>query len=70
MLRRFADRLAPAKVHAVLDVDRAATAGSTAKLALDGQLGLMHVASTGDATGDPSHLGEAAVHIDSRLDAA
>jgi large subunit ribosomal protein L24 len=69
ILRRFADRLAPAKVHAVVNVDRAATAGSTAKLALDGQFGLLRVALNGDATGDPSHPAEAQVRIDSRLDA-
>ncbi len=68
--RRFADRLAPAKVHGVLTVDRAATAGVvSAKLDLDGQLGLMRVGLNGEATGEPSHLGEAAVGIESRLDA-
>ncbi len=69
ILRRFADRLAPAKVHAILNVDRAPTAGSTAKLDLSGQFGLMRVALNGDATGDPSHLGDAAVHLDGRIDA-
>ena len=66
-LRRAGDRLAPAKLHATLTVERAA-AGSSAKLDLDGQMGLLRVATVGDANGAPSHLGEAAVHVDSRLD--
>ena len=69
MFRRSADRLAPAKVHAVLSVERAATAGSTAKLGLNGQLGLMRIALDGQASGEPSRLGAANVHIESRLDA-
>jgi hypothetical protein len=69
VLRRAADRLAPAKLHGTLTVERAATAGSTAKLELNGQLGLMRVALNGAATGEPSKLGEANVRIDSRLDA-
>jgi len=68
ILRRAGDRLAPAKLHATLTVERAA-AGSNAKLDLDGQMGLLRIAATGDATGEPSHLGEAAMHIDGRLDA-
>jgi len=69
VLRRAADRLAPAKLHGTLTVERAATAGSTAKLDLNGQLGLMRVALNGAATGEPAKLGEANVRIDSRLDA-
>jgi large subunit ribosomal protein L24 len=69
VLRRAADRLAPAKLHGTLTVERAATAGSTAKLDLTGQLGLMRVALNGAATGEPSRLGEANVRVDSRLDA-
>ncbi len=69
VLRRAADRLAPAKLHGTLTVERAATAGSTAKLELNGQLGLMRVALNGAATGEPAKLGEANVRIDSRLDA-
>ena len=69
VLRRAADRLAPAKLHGTLTVERAATAGSTAKLDLDGQLGLMRVALNGAATGEPAKLGEANVRFDSRLDA-
>jgi hypothetical protein len=70
VLRRAADRLAPAKLHGTLTVERAATAGgSTAKLDLNGQLGLMRVALDGAATGDPAKPGEANVRIDSRLDA-
>ena len=69
VLRRAADRLAPAKLHGTLTVERAATAGSAAKLDLNGQLGLMRVALNGAATGEPAKLGEANLHIDSRLDA-
>jgi len=69
VLRRAADRLAPAKLHGTLTVERAATAGSTAKLDLNGQLGLMRIALNGAATGEPAKLGEANVRIDSRLDA-
>jgi uncharacterized protein involved in outer membrane biogenesis len=69
VLGRAADRLAPAKLHGTLTVERAATAGSTAKLDLNGQLGLMRVALNGAVTGEPAKLGEANVRIDSRLDA-
>ncbi|HLN37408.1 MAG TPA: AsmA family protein [Xanthobacteraceae bacterium] len=69
VLRRAADRLAPAKLHGTLTMERAATTGSTAKLDLDGQLGLMRVALDGAATGEPAKLGEANARIDSRLDA-
>jgi large subunit ribosomal protein L24 len=69
VFRRAADRLAPAKLHGTLTVERAATAGSTAKLDLSGQLGLLRVALNGEVAGEPSKLGEANVHIDSRLDA-
>ena len=67
--RRVADRLAPAKVHAVVTVGHAATGGSTAKLDLNGQLGLMRLALNGDADGEPSQPGAAHLHLDSRLDA-
>ena len=69
VLRRAADRLAPAKLHGTLTVERTAVAGSSAKLDLTGQLGLIRVALNGAATGEPSKLAEANVRIDSRLDA-
>src|SRR5580692_72815 len=69
VLRRAADRLAPAKLHGTLTVERAVTAGSNAKLDLNGQLGLMRVALNGEVAGEPAKLGEASVRIDSRLDA-
>jgi large subunit ribosomal protein L24 len=68
ILRRAADRLAPAKLHATLTVDRAA-AGNRAELALNGQIGLLRVAVTGTADGEPSRLGDSVVRIESRLDA-
>src|SRR3984893_5286658 len=69
VLRRAAGRLAPAKLHGTLTMERAASAGSTAKLDLNGKLGLMRIALNGAATGQPARLGEANVRIDSRLDA-
>ena len=66
-LRRSADRLAPAKVHGVLAVDRAANAGAVAKLDLDGKVGALRVGLSGEARGEPDHLGDAVVRIDGRL---
>jgi uncharacterized protein involved in outer membrane biogenesis len=72
-LHSFAGRLAPAKVHAVLaigpDAAPGATSGSTAKLDLDGQLGLIRLKLNGEATGESDRLGAARLRIDSRLDA-
>src|ERR1700728_3719373 len=61
--------LAPAKVHAVLDVERGTTAGSTAELRLSGNLAAMRLAVVGKATGEPSHLSAPAVQVDSQLEA-
>jgi AsmA-like C-terminal region/AsmA family len=69
LYRRAADRLSPAKVHAVVTVDRAATGNSTAKLDLNGQLGLMRLAVNGGADVELSRPGSARLHLDSRLDA-
>ena len=69
LYRRAADRLSPAKVHAVVTIERAATDSSIGKLDLNGQLGLMRLALTGDADGELSRLGSAHLHLDSRLDA-
>ncbi len=66
---RFADRLAPAKVHGVLTVERAATAGTIAKLDLDGEVGALRVGLNGEATGEPDHLGDAVVRFECRFDA-
>jgi len=67
--RRAADRLSPAKMHAVVTVVRAATGSSTGMLDLNGQLGLMRLALKGEADGEPSRPDAAHLHIDSRLDA-
>ncbi len=67
--QHFADRLAPAKVHGVLTVDRAAAAGTIAKLDLNGDVGALRLALNGDATGDLAHPGAAIVRIASRLQA-
>ena len=68
-LRPFIDRVAPAKVHGILTVDRAPTAGTVAKLDFGGELGALRVALNGDATGDPAHPDAAVVHLASRFDA-
>ena len=68
-LRRLAGRLAPAKVHAVLNVERGTTAGSTAVLQVNGNLAAMRVTLNGKASGEPAHLGAASVQVDSRIDA-
>jgi uncharacterized protein involved in outer membrane biogenesis len=68
VLRRGADRLAPAKIHAVVIVDKAA-AGSDARLDLNGQVGLMRLVLKADAQGERSQPGAAHLHAESRLDA-
>jgi AsmA-like protein len=71
LLRPFADRLAPAKLHGVLTVDRAggAAAGSVGKLDLNGSVGAVRLALAGEATGTASHYGAALVRLNGRLDA-
>jgi large subunit ribosomal protein L24 len=68
-VRPFVDRLAPAKVHGVLTLDRAGAADSRAKLDLSGDLGALRVALNGAAIGEPAHPGAAAMRITSRFDA-
>ncbi len=68
LLRRGADRLSPAKIHAVVAVDKAAT-GSDAKLDLDGQVGLLRLALNADAQGERTQPAAAHLHVESRLDA-
>jgi uncharacterized protein involved in outer membrane biogenesis len=68
VLRRGADRLAPAKVHATITVDKASV-GSNAKLALNGQVGLMRLVLNADAQGAPAQPGAAHLHAEGRLDA-
>jgi large subunit ribosomal protein L24 len=69
-LHRLAARLAPAKVHAVLNVERdAAASGSTAVLAVTGNLAAMRLVLNGKASGEPAHVGAATVQVDSRIDA-
>ena len=67
--RPFNDRLAPAKVHAALTVDRAGGGNSAVKFELGGDLGATRLTLNGDATGDPAHLSSAIVRMTSRLDA-
>ena len=68
-VRPFNDRLAPAKVHAVLTVDRASGGSSVAKFELSGDLGATRLSLNGDATGDPAHLSAAVLRMSGRLDA-
>jgi uncharacterized protein involved in outer membrane biogenesis len=68
-LRPFVDRLAPAKLHSVLTVDRAGTTATIAKLDLGGNLGALRVTVNGEATGMPAHVEAAVVRVTSRLDA-
>jgi uncharacterized protein involved in outer membrane biogenesis len=68
-LRRAADRLAPAKVHAVLTVEQAVASGSIAELDVSGSLAAMRLAFDGKASGEPAHLGSAALQINGRIDA-
>jgi AsmA-like protein len=68
-LSHAAGELAPAKVHAVLDVGSAASAGSIADLHLSGSLAAMRIALDGKASGQTAHPGAAAVQIDSHIDA-
>lgn len=68
-LRRVAARLAPATVHAVLGVEQVAAGVSTAELQVNGNLAAMRVAIDGKASGEPAHLGAAAVQLDGHIDA-
>jgi uncharacterized protein involved in outer membrane biogenesis len=67
--RPFDDRLAPAKVHAALTVDRANGGNSVAKFELGGDLGATRLTLNGEATGDPAHLSSAVMRIAGRIDA-
>jgi len=68
-LRPFVDRLAPAKVHGVLTIDRAGTAGSTARLDLGGTLGALRLTLNGEASGQPAYPAAAALRVNGRFDA-
>ncbi len=67
--RPFAGRLAPAKVHGVLTIDRAASARTIAKVDLGGSLGAMRLTLNGEATGSAADPAAAMVRLSSRLDA-
>jgi uncharacterized protein involved in outer membrane biogenesis len=66
--RPFAADLAPAKVHGVLSVERAA-AGAVAKLDLGGPVGAMRLALNAEATGVAERFFAAVVRMTGRLDA-
>ena len=74
-LQPFVDRLAPARMHGVLTVDRASPLRpgggdrTDAKLELGGDLGTMRLTVTGLATGEAAKPGAAAVIVSGRLDA-
>ena len=69
LLRRAADRLAPASMHAVLDLQQDAASGSTAALHLTGSMAALRVALNGTAQGQPAHLADAALRLDGSIDA-
>jgi uncharacterized protein involved in outer membrane biogenesis len=68
-LRPFVDRLAPAKMHGLLTVDRAAAADARAKLDLSADLGALRLTLNGEATGQPAHPEAAAMRVASRFNA-
>ena len=68
-LRPFTDRLAPAKIHGVLTVDRTASADTVVKLDLGGDLGALRLALDGSATGEWAHADTAVLRLNSRFDA-
>ncbi|HEX8828176.1 MAG TPA: hypothetical protein VF778_08690, partial [Xanthobacteraceae bacterium] len=68
-LRRLVGQLAPAALHAVLDVEPAATSGSTATLHVGGNLATMQIALDATAVGEPEHAGAADIKLHGRLDA-
>jgi hypothetical protein len=68
-LRRYSDRLAPAKLRAALSLDGSTgQAGTTARLSVDGRLGQIAVNLSGQATGQPSDVGAADLIIEARFD--
>ncbi len=68
-LHRAAARLAPANVHAVLDIEQVAAGVSTAELQVNGNFAAMRLAVDGKASGERAHLGAAAVQIDGSVNA-
>jgi uncharacterized protein involved in outer membrane biogenesis len=68
-VRPFSDRLAPAKMHGTLTIERAGKTGSVAKLALGGNLGAMRLTLSGEATGTAAQADSAMLHVNGRLDA-
>jgi large subunit ribosomal protein L24 len=60
--------MAPAKLHAQFTIDGAAPS-TIAKLAIDGNLGKVRVALTGQATADPIALSAGDLRLDGRLEA-
>ena len=68
-VRPFSDRLAPAKMHGALTIERAGKSDSVAKLALGGTLGAMRLTLNGDATGSPAQADNAMLRVNGRLDA-
>ncbi len=68
-VRPFSDRLAPAKMHGALTIERAGKTASVAKLAMGGSLGAMRLTLNGEATGAPAQADSATLRLSSRLDA-
>jgi AsmA family/AsmA-like C-terminal region len=68
-VRPFSDRLAPAKMHGALTIERAGKMGSVARLALGGTVGAMRLTLNGEATGAPAQPDTALLRVSGRLDA-
>jgi uncharacterized protein involved in outer membrane biogenesis len=68
-LRPFADRLAPAKVHAVLSFERAGNSATLAKLDLGGTVGAMRLTLNAEGTGEAARPAAAAIRVAGKLDA-
>ena len=68
-LRPFADRLAPAKVHAILSFERAGNSATLAKLDLAGSVGAMRLTLNAEGTGEAARPAAAAIRVAGKLDA-
>jgi large subunit ribosomal protein L24 len=68
-MHRLTGQLAPAALHAVLDVRPAATSDSTVTLHVVGNLATMQIAVDATAGGELAHAGAADLKLNGRLDA-
>jgi uncharacterized protein involved in outer membrane biogenesis len=66
-LRALGPRLAPARLSALLNVERVDGGGSRADVTLTGKAGAARINLTGDATGDPAQIAAAETNINGRI---